>query len=107
MLWEFNVELLHYLRDELAILTPFNISGPVKGNKDDGVLEILARYLECDTYLSGTGAKKYMSDTSKFDAAGIQVEWSNHAPVTGDSVVSVMMDYADPMEIIMREKEAE
>ena len=45
-----------------------------------------------------------MADTTPFDEVGIKVEWSRHAPVTGDSVVTLLMDYEEPMEIIMREK---
>lgn len=107
LLWEFNVALLEYLRGVLGITTPFEITGPAEGSKGEGVLSVLQRYEGCDTYLSGTGAKKYMSDTSMFDKAGITVQWSEHAPVTGDSVVTLLMDYEDPMEMIMRRNEEE
>jgi hypothetical protein len=101
MLWEFNLELLLYLRGVLGIDTPFRVGGPAEGPKGEGVLSVLNRYPDCEVYLSGTGAKKYMSDTSMFDEAGIRVRWSEHRATTGDSVVTLLMDYQDPMELIM------
>ena len=46
-----------------------------------------------------------MGDTTIFDEAGIKVQWANHNPVTDDSIVTVLMDYNDPLEIVMREKD--
>lgn len=103
LLWQFNFGLLLWMRNYLGIKTPFVFSQPSQGTKTEGLLSYLAHYPNLDTYLSGPGAKKYMSDTTPFDAAGIKVQWSAHAPVTGDSIISVLMDYEDPMEIIRRE----
>ena len=104
LLWQFNLGLLIYLRDTLGIKTPFTISQPSQGTKVEGLLSYLSLYPSLETYLAGPGAKKYMADTTPFDEVGIKVEWSRHAPVTGDSVVTLLMDYEEPMEIIMREK---
>lgn len=103
LLWEFNVALLEYLRGELGIDTPFFDSGPTTAGKAEGVLEVLQRYSECVVYLSGNGAKKYMADTTIFDEAGIQVQWTIHAPITSDSVTTLIAHYDDPMEHIMAE----
>lgn len=104
LLWEFNWGLLHYVRDALGITTPFNITGPTEGLKAEGVLSVVKRYPGCDTYLSGTGAKKYMEDTSVFDAAGVKVSWSRHMPLTNDSIVSVLMDHESPLDIVLLEE---
>jgi hypothetical protein len=105
LLWEFNFALLQYLRGVLGIATPFRITGGTEAGKGAGVLEVLQRYPDCEVYLSGTGAKKYMSDTAMFEEAGIRVEWSKHAPMTGDSILTVLMDCQDPMDFILAEKE--
>jgi hypothetical protein len=108
MLWEFNLGLLVYIRDEaLGIKTPFSIGFGTEQKRAEGIVDYLSAYPKPLTYLSGQGARKYMSDTAPFTRAGISVEWTRHAPVTGDSIVSVLMDYEDPMEIVMREREVE
>ena len=103
LLWQFNLGLLVWVRDYLGIKTPFVISQPSVGAKTDGLLSYLTTaYPGITTYLSGPGAKKYMSDTTPFQEAGIEVEWSKHLADTGDSIVSVLMDHEDPLEVIRR-----
>jgi hypothetical protein len=106
-LWEFNLELILYLRDVLGIQTPLTLGVDTIGGKAEGVLSFMRVYPGVETYLSGIGAKAYMEDTSIFDEAGIKIEWSRHRAVTHDSVVTLLMDYADPMEIIMLENEGD
>ena len=68
----------------------------------------LSIYPNVTTYLAGLGAKKYMGDErseAMFDEQGIKVVWANHDAPTGDSIVSVIADYEDPLEIIMRTKD--
>ena len=105
-LWQFNLGLILDLRDWLGITTPISISGPTSLPKSEGIVEYVQRYPGATTYLSGTGARKYMSDTAAFTEAGIKVEWSRHDAVTGDSIVTLMMDYESPLEIVMKEQEA-
>jgi hypothetical protein len=45
-----------------------------------------------------------MNENGEFDDAGITFDFTRHDPVTPDSIVTVLMDYADPLEIVMREK---
>lgn len=104
LMWELNYELLLYVRDVLGIKTPIQLGVPTIGGKAAGVLSSLRAYPDCDTYISGEGAKKYMGDTTVFDEAGIKVIWSSHAPVTNDSIVSILMDHSDPMEFVLREQ---
>jgi hypothetical protein len=106
-LWEWNLELLLYVRDLLGIETPFALGVDTIGEKAEGVLSAMRAYPQADTYLSGTGARAYMGDTTIFDEAGIKVQWSNHDPITDDSIVTLLMDYDNPIELVMREKESE
>ena len=55
------------------------------------------------SYLSGTGGRTYMGDCEEFDEAGIPVIWSRHRAVTGDSILSVIFDYEDPMSVVLAE----
>lgn len=104
-LWEFNLELLLYVRDSLGITTPFSLGLDTIGDKAEGCLSLLRAYPNVDTYLSGIGAKAYMGDTTIFDEAGIKVRWSEHHATTNDSIVTLLMDYDNPIELVMLEEE--
>jgi hypothetical protein len=106
-MWEWNLELLLFVRDMLGIDTPFALGVDTIGDKAEGVLSAMRAYPQADTYLSGTGARAYMGDTTIFEEAGITVRWSNHDAVTNDSIVTLLMDYDNPIELVMREKESE
>jgi WbqC-like protein family len=105
MLWELNLELLLWMRDQLGITTPFGLGQHTTKPKVEGMLDYLSVYKGVDALLSGTGAANYMEDTTPFDQAGIKVIWSNHDPITDDSAVSLLMDYNNPLELVLREKE--
>jgi len=101
-LWQFNLELIIGVRDMLGLRTPISIGSPLQGTKSDALVSAL-RHHNADTYLAGSGARVYMGDCEEFTDAGIAVEWSRHEPVTGDSIVTVLMDYDDPMSVVLRE----
>ena len=105
-LWHFNVELILLVRDILGIRTPLSVSVPTEGRGSVGLVSVLKTY-GSPTYLSGTGARAYMGDCREFTEAGIRVIWSPHEAVTVDSILSVLMDYDDPMEIVLAEHEVE
>lgn len=98
---EINIALLHIVRDLLGITTELVVSAPPQEAGLDRVLEVL-QDVGATSYLSGTGARDYIRDEgeAKFRALGIDLVWSDHAKTTGDSVVTLFMDYDDPMEII-------
>lgn len=106
-LWQFNFELFLGVRDMLGIQTPVSISVPTVGGGSVGLVSVLTRYQNGSplTYLSGTGAKVYMGDCQEFTDAGIEVEFSRHMPVTGDSICTVLMDHEDPLSVVLREEE--
>jgi hypothetical protein len=105
-LWQFNVELIIRVRDLLGITTPLGIAVKPEGSRSEGLVSVLSRY-DQPTYLSGTGARTYMGDCREFTQAAIPVVWSQHQPVTGESIVTLLMDFEDPMAQILREHPAE
>ena len=104
-LWEFNLELILGVRDMLGITTPVSIGSPLKGAKSEAVVNGLLQYGEGVHHLSGPGARVYMDENNEFTDAGITFEFTRHAPVTGDSIVSVLMDHKDPLEVVMRQED--
>ena len=89
------------VREILDIRTEVVVTEPPVAAGIDRVLEQL-QVAGATSYLSGTGARGYIDAEAeqKFRDAGIDLVWSNHHKTTGDSVVTVLMDYDDPMEII-------
>jgi hypothetical protein len=106
-LWHFNVDLILGMRDILGIKTPVAVAVAPVGGKSAGLVSVLKRYPAPLTYLSGTGARVYMGDCAEFTEAGITVEWSRHKPVTEDSVLTLLFDYPDPMELVLMEDDVE
>lgn len=104
-LWQFNLQLLLGMRDLLGITTPISIAVPPEGRGSVGLVSVLRRY-GADVYLAGPGGRNYMGDCAEFTEAGISVQWSSHQAVTGDSIVSVLMDYDDPLSVVLNETEA-
>jgi hypothetical protein len=102
-LWQFNLSLLLGVREVLGITTPVSIAVPPEGRGSVGLVSVLRRY-NTDVYLAGTGGRNYMGDCAEFREAGIDVLWSTHKAVTGDSIVSVLMDYDDPMSVVLAEE---
>jgi len=106
LLWEFNFRLILFFRDMLGITTPIGFGQPVQEGLGGsaGLISALKAWPGVTAYLSGPGARAYMGDCAEFTAAGLDVMWSNHAPVTGDSILNVIFDYKDPLDIVRREK---
>lgn len=102
---DINVQLIRMLQDYLGIHTELMITDPPVSAGVDRVLEQL-EMAGATSYLSGTGARNYIDDEaqSKFRDRGIELIWSDHEKTTGDSVVTVIMDYDDPLEIIARSR---
>ena len=100
-LWQFNLHLILGIRELLDIRTPISIARRPKARGSASVARRMKQY-NATTYLAGTAGKAYM-DLEEFDDAGIEVKWSNHRAVTGDSILSVLMDYDDPMAVVMAE----
>jgi hypothetical protein len=101
-LWQFNLELIIRLRDLLQITTPLAIASKPSGRRSEGIVEGLSNFMN-PTYISGVGGRAYMGGCEKFEDAGIPVIWSRHRPVSPESVITILMDYEDPLGVIMAE----
>lgn len=107
MLWEHNFRLILLVRDMLGIETPLTFGRPVTDGLrgSEGLISAMLAFPKPLTYLSGTGARVYMGDCQAFKDEGIPVIWSNHQHVTGDSILTVLFDYEDPLSVVLKEHE--
>ncbi len=98
-----NVALIELVRPMLGITTPLVVTAPPVGQGTERLIEVVSA-VNGTSYLSGAGGRAYMGDDpeGRFAAAGIALEWSHHAAVTGDSIVTVLLDHDDPAEIVRR-----
>ena len=99
-MWQFNFELLRLVRDALGLRTPLGVGAPPSGAKNERLVQTLREY-GATSYFSGPGSRSYMGDCLEFREAGIAVEWSTHRPVTGESILTILMDYDDPMKVVL------
>jgi hypothetical protein len=102
-LWQFNLDLILGVRELLDISTPVSIARPRVGRGGADLARALRAY-QASTYLCARAGRAYMGGCEDFIEAGIEVRWSDHCPVTMDSVLSILMDYEDPMAVIMAER---
>lgn len=99
-----NLALLEHVRDMLGITTPFLFTEPPVGNRGPRLIhQVLA--VGGTEYLSGSGGASYLGDgaSQEFAAAGITLSWSQHKALTGDSIVTVLLDHDDPMAAVLNE----
>lgn len=98
---DINIALLEQFRAMLGIVTPMIIPDPPVHAGLERVLEVLQE-VGATSYLSGTGARDYIRDEGqrRFDELGIELLWSDHHKTTGDSLITVLLDYDDPMEVL-------
>lgn len=100
---EVNLSMIHVIRDMLGITTPLAFTDPPPSNGADRLIwQTLA--VGGDAYLSGSGGAAYLGDDAEqyFADHGIKLMWSDHRHVTGDSIVTVLMDADDPMQWVRR-----
>jgi len=100
---EINVRLIEAVRDLLGIRAELVVPDPPRQAGVERVLEVL-QAVGATAYVSGTGARGYLDEAAerRFAELGIDLEWSDHLKSTGDSVVTLLMDVDDPMEVILR-----
>lgn len=102
-----NLALIELIRDVLGITTPLlHTDPPVHNGPPRLVEQVLA--VGGDEYLSGAGGSAYLGEDAQdyFAEHGIRLLWSPHEHLTGDSIVSVILDHDDPMEVVLRESSA-
>jgi WbqC-like protein family len=100
---EVNLAMIEIVRDMLGITTPLMVTDPPVGGGTERLIEQVAM-VGGTSYLAGQGGRAYMGDDAeeRFAAAGLALEWSDHALTTGDSIATVLMDHDDPMEVVLR-----
>lgn len=100
---EVNLALIEVIRDLLGITTPLLITEPPVGSGVERLIEQV-KAVGGSSYLSGAGGAAYMGPdaTARFAEAGLTLAWSEHQHLTGDSIVTVLMDYDDPMDVVLR-----
>jgi len=99
---EVNVGLIEMVRDLLHITTPLVTTPPPTQVHVPRLVEEV-QLVGGDVYLSGSGGRAYMGPEGErlFADAGIELRWSEHQHLTGDSIVTVLLDFDDPMAAIM------
>ncbi|MDR7252139.1 hypothetical protein J2X46_001115 [Nocardioides sp. BE266] len=103
MLDEVNISMIEAVRDMLGIETPLVVTDPPTHAATERLIEQV-QMVGGSAYLAGQGGKAYMGDDpeARFAEEGLELLWSDHQHSTGDSIVSVLMDEDDPMEIVLR-----
>ena len=107
MLDEVNIAMIEVVRDMLGITTPLVVTDPPTQAATERLVEQVLM-VGGTSYLAGQGGRAYMGDDpeSRFAADGLGLEWSNHQHSTGDSIVTVLMDEDDPMDVVLRRSAA-
>lgn len=100
---EINTTLIRSFAEVLGITTELVVTDPPREKGLERVLEVLQQ-VGATSYLSGTGARDYIRDEGerRFRELGIDLVWSDHEKTTGDSIVTLLMDEDDPMEIVRK-----
>lgn len=101
---EVNRGLIEVVADMLAITTPIVVTPPPELAGIERLIEQCSM-VGATEYLSGTGGTAYMGEdaTQRFAQAGVTLTWSAHQMTTGDSIVTVLMDHDNPMDVVLRE----
>lgn len=104
LLHEVNIAMIEIVRDMIGITTPLVVTDPPRLAATERLIEQV-KMVGGATYLAGQGGRAYMGERpeARFATDGVELLWSQHQHVSGDSIVSVLMDEPDPMAIILRE----
>lgn len=103
MLDEVNIAMIELVRGMLGIETPLLVTEPPTEAATERLVEQV-KMVGGTAYLAGQGGKAYMGNDpeARFAEEGLELLWSDHQHSTGDSIVSVLMDEDDPMEVVVR-----
>lgn len=100
---EVNIAMIHVLRELLGIDTELVVTEPPTTAGIERLIDEVTMAGGTE-YLSGAGGAAYLGENAadRFADKGIRLTWSTHDAVTGDSVVSLLLDHDDPMPAILR-----
>lgn len=104
LLHEVNIAMIEIVRDMLGIETPLVVTEPPAEAATERLIEQV-KMVGGTAYLAGQGGRAYMGDNpqERFAEEGLDLHWSHHQHSTGDSIVTLLMDEAEPMELVMQE----
>ncbi|KRE97326.1 hypothetical protein ASG76_00930 [Nocardioides sp. Soil774] len=104
LLHEVNIAMIEIVKDMLGITTPLVVTEPPVEAGTDRLIEQV-RMVGGTSYLAGPGGRAYMGDDAeaRFARAGLELQWSRHQVRTGDSIVNLLMDEAEPMDYVLRQ----
>lgn len=92
---DFNVDMIVTVCKQIGIKHHhIKTAKPLKKPKADGIIELM-NYYEADTYLSGNGARQYISD--QFDNAGKKLVWSDYHSPTQNSIIEIIAKHKNPL----------
>ncbi|WP_188780255.1 WbqC family protein [Marmoricola endophyticus] len=100
---EVNLSMIRAVRDLLGIGTELVVTAPPRQAGIDRLIEQVATVGGTE-YVSGAGGAAYLGADAdeRFADHGITLRWSAHVPASPDSIVTVLMDHDDPMDVVRR-----
>lgn len=103
LLHEVNLSMIEIVKDMLDIDTPLLVTHPPRRAGTERLIEQVLM-VGGTAYLAGPGGRSYMGEDpeSKFALAGVELLWSDHQVTTGDSIVNLLMDEAEPMDVVLK-----
>jgi WbqC-like protein family len=106
MLHEVNIAMLEVVREMLDLTTPMVVTDPPTEAATARLIEQV-KMVGGTSYLAGQGGSAYMGDDPErtFAEEGLELLWSDHERSTGDSIVTILMDEASPMDVVMRRRD--
>ena len=94
--------MIEIVRDMLGITTQLVTTAPRRPRTERLIEQV--KMVGGTAYLAGQGGKAYMGDDPEDGSP--RKGWSSSGPITrhttGDSVVTLLMDEDDPMEIVLK-----
>lgn len=104
LLHEVNIAMIEIVKDMLGIATPLVVTDPPEEAGTDRLIEQV-RMVGGTSYLAGPGGRAYMGEDAeaRFARSGLELLWSQHQVTTGDSIVNLLVDEAEPMDLVLRQ----
>jgi hypothetical protein len=99
---EVNLAMIRVVQEMLEIRTELVLTDPPVGSGIERLIEQV-QMVGGTSYLSGAGGAAYLGEDAadRFAAEGIELAWSRHRHVTGDSIVTLLLDHDDPLSAVL------
>ena len=105
LLHEVNIAMIEIVRQMLDISTPLVVTEPPSLAGTERLIEQVSMVGGTE-YLAGAGGRAYMGEDAaeRFAEAGITLSWSDHEHITGDSILTLLMDHDDPIQAVLQSR---